>query len=108
MKENAGAMIRQLTVKNLPLTASGGGRDEERRLKEIAGAMIKSSRGPTAGRGGEIENGPIVYFEVITGLQRPYHNSSNSGISINLVILTAGVYAKNINKKMVSLSTERR
>ena len=35
-------MIRQTAVKNLPRTASvaGGGRDEERRLKEKAGAMI--------------------------------------------------------------------
>ena len=45
MKENAGAMIRQITVKNLVRTASvaGGGRDEERRSKEHAGATIRET-----------------------------------------------------------------
>ena len=45
-------MIRQTAVKNLPRTASvaGGGRDEERRLKENAGAMTRETNVKTPPR----------------------------------------------------------
>ena len=45
-------MIRQITVKNLVRTASvaGGGRDEERRLKENAGATIRETNVKTLPR----------------------------------------------------------
>ena len=52
-------MIRQTTVKNLLRTASvaGGGRDEERRLKENAGAMMRETSGNTLPRTASVAGG---------------------------------------------------
>ena len=58
LKENAGAIIRQTTVK----TSRGppawrGGRDEERLLKENAGAMIRKTNVKTLPRTASVAGG---------------------------------------------------
>ena len=51
-------MIRQTTVKNLPCTASvEGGGDEEKRLKENAGAMKRETNVKTLPRTANVAGG---------------------------------------------------